>query len=866
MSARTKLSAILGMTGFVAAVYEIPWFEGFATDFGIIVSIFALLFASWIVAFSCCSLRISSSVAKIHHSWLGLFLRTLVRASLSRPDPSWIPLITYFAWRGPTHRNHGLRNDLQYKTPLFKAYCLDFILTARTFFVSAGSVASVRYSSSGVIQEYPSSSTMAKISLFSTDFCFSTSTTTCLVRLVRISPAPDPSRHDDPSMNRVHGSRIASSTCVSMGGPSSSGLLVMKSARTLPQIDVLGLRCFAIDLGTPVMSAGYSGWIATLIPASRALGGDPAKISATILHFIRITVLLCNVTTLSYTGNLSIPCAVDGPNVSGGALNFTVSIARISFGVLTSGDIIVQTVDQIGIGDTMHVSRYSHALWGSIDVNAFSFEAFHKYFRGLSLLLLDMIDFDWVLNVFLLFLDDPPDHMPQLRLDVGWHYGSLGNLEFANSGSKRIGFLAYPYPGGWLSVHSVGRIPFPFDLSLPLARTREITSDEECMGNSLYRLPSLSTTWVTREALPIYPVDNSVIDVRLEVDRAKVNVIAKLPHPTIVKGVRSFLGHAGFYRRFIQDFSKIARPMTHLLKKETPFVFSKDCIDAFETLKKKLTEASILVVPDWNLPFELMYDASDFAIGTYMDHSALKYLRSKQDAKSRLIPGVLLLQEFDIIIRDKKGTKNLAADHLSRLENPHKDVFDKKDINENFPLETLGKISQKDEMPQNVIQVCEIFDVWGIDFMGPFPSLQGNSGKVKVSNRGLKRILKRSVGENCASWSEKLEDALWAFRTAYKIPIGFTPYKLVYGKSCHLPIELEHKAYWALKHVNFDLKTAGDHQKLQLNELNELRDQAYENSLIYKEKTKKLHDSKIKNRIFNVGDRVLLFNSHLKIL
>nr|GEX79042.1 reverse transcriptase domain-containing protein [Tanacetum cinerariifolium] len=111
----------------------------------------------------------------------------------------------------------------------------------------------------------------------------------------------------------------------------------------------------------------------------------------------------------------------------------------------------------------------------------------------------------------------------------------------------------------------------------------------------------------------------------------------------------------------------------------------------------------------------------------------------------------------------------------------------------------------------------------------------------------------------------KLDDALWAFRTALKTPIGCTPYKLVYGKSCHLPIELEHRAYWALKHVNFDLKTAGDHRKLQLNELNELRDQAYENSLIYKERTKKLHDSKIKNRIFNVGDQVLLFNSLLKI-
>ncbi|GKC08667.1 reverse transcriptase domain-containing protein [Tanacetum coccineum] len=122
------------------------------------------------------------------------------------------------------------------------------------------------------------------------------------------------------------------------------------------------------------------------------------------------------------------------------------------------------------------------------------------------------------------------------------------------------------------------------------------------------------------------------------------------------------------------------------------------------------------------------------------------------------------------------------------------------------------------------------------------------SGQVEVTNRGLKRILERTVGENRASWSDKLDDALWAFRTAYKTPIGCTPYKLVYGKSCHLPVELEHKAYWALKHANFDLKTAGDHRKLQLNELNELRDQAYENSLIYKEKMKKLHDSKIKNQ------------------
>nr|GEU30148.1 reverse transcriptase domain-containing protein [Tanacetum cinerariifolium] len=140
------------------------------------------------------------------------------------------------------------------------------------------------------------------------------------------------------------------------------------------------------------------------------------------------------------------------------------------------------------------------------------------------------------------------------------------------------------------------------------------------------------------------------------------------------------------------------------------------------------------------------------------------------------------------------------------------------------------------------------------------------SGQVEVSNHGLKRNLERNVGENRASWSDKLDDALWAFRIAFKTPIGYTPpYKLVYEKACHLPIELEHKAYWALKHCSYDLKTAGDHQKVQMNELNELCDQAYENSLIYKEKTKKIHVFKVNNCVFNVVDRVLLFNSRLKI-
>ncbi|GJT70866.1 reverse transcriptase domain-containing protein [Tanacetum coccineum] len=131
------------------------------------------------------------------------------------------------------------------------------------------------------------------------------------------------------------------------------------------------------------------------------------------------------------------------------------------------------------------------------------------------------------------------------------------------------------------------------------------------------------------------------------------------------------------------------------------------------------------------------------------------------------------------------------------------------------------------------------------------------SGQVEVSNRGLKRILERTIGEKRASWSDKLDESTMAFRTAYKTPIGCTALQAVYRKACQLPIELSTKAYWALKQANFDLSTAGDHRKVQLNELNELRDHAYENSLIYKEKTKRIHDSKIKNRVTGQAERPL---------
>ena len=601
----------------------------------------------------------------------------------------------------------------------------------------------------------------------------------------------------------------------------------------------------------------------------------------------------------------------------------------------------------------------------------------------------------------------------------------------------------------------------------------------------------------------------------IEVDRAKIEAIEKLPPPSSVKGIRSFLGHAGFYRRFIKDFSQIAKPLSNLLVQGIPFDFDSQCLHAFSVLKDKLISAPIVVAPDWSFPFELMCDASDYAIGAVLgqkrekifqviyyasrtlndaqlnyattekellaivfafdkfrpylignkvvvhtDHSAIKYLMTKKDAKPRLIRWVLLLQEFDVEIKDKKGTENLVADHLSRLEGARDDF----PVNDEFPDEKLlsiedkravpwfadfvnylvakvappefnyqqkkrffahlkhyyweepilyrhcadqvirrcvpedemhsilthchtlpcgghfggqrtaakviqsgfywptlfkdahqfvstcnkcqrmGNISKKDEPPMHPILEVELFDLWGIDFMRPFPASYSNlyilfavdyvskwveaiptrtndakvvaqflrsnifsrfgtpralitdngthfcnkvidkvlqkygvrhrtslayhpqsNGQAEVSNREIKYILEKTVNSSRKDWSKKMDDALWAYRTTFKTPLGMSPFRIVYGKACHLPIELEHRAYWATRQLNMDSTLAGEKRLLQLSKLDEFRNEAYENARIYKEKTKAWHDKHIARKEFTAGQQVLLFNSRLKL-
>ncbi|GJU62362.1 reverse transcriptase domain-containing protein [Tanacetum coccineum] len=301
-------------------------------------------------------------------------------------------------------------------------------------------------------------------------------------------------------------------------------------------------------------------------------------------------------------------------------------------------------------------------------------------------------------------------------------------------------------------------------------------------------------------------------------------------------------------------------------------------------------------------------------LGHKVSEAGLEVDKTKIDIISKLPPPTNIKD-----IKDRKGTKNVAAGHLSRIEK--EEMSDDSKADDNFPGETLMEINTKDNpwfadfanylviavdyvskwakaqaLPTNDARVVITFmkklfchfrmpkalisdrgthfynkimektmKGYGVNHRFSTSYHPKTSGQVENTNKALKRILEKTVKDNPAIWSRKLNDALWAFRTAYKTPTGTTPYKLIYGKNCHLPFKIEHRAYWALKNCNLDLIAAGEKWMFQLHELDKLRHQAYENSRLYKARTKVWHDRKLKMRKeFKHGNKVLLFHSKYK--
>ncbi|KAL6329605.1 hypothetical protein AAG906_022739 [Vitis piasezkii] len=411
----------------------------------------------------------------------------------------------------------------------------------------------------------------------------------------------------------------------------------------------------------------------------------------------------------------------------------------------------------------------------------------------------------------------------------------------------------------------------------------------------------------------------------IEVDKAKVELIVKLSSPTTVKGVRQFLGHAGFYRRFIKDFSNLSKPLCELLVKDVDFIWDERCQNSFDQSKKCLTTTpivralnrAVLGQREDGKPYVIYYASKTLNEAQRNYTTTGERIVSVQDAKARLIRWILLLQEFDLQIRDKKGVENVVADHLSSEWNAQdrKHFFAKihayyweepflfkycadqiirkcvpedeqqgilnhchenacgghfasqktamKVLQSGFTwpslfkdahimcrscdrCQRLGRLTKRNQMPMNPILIVELFDVWGIDFMGPFPMSFGNSyilvgvdyvskwveaipskygvkhkvatpyhpqtsGQVELANREIKNILMKVVNSSRKDWSIKLHDSLWAYRTAYKTILG-----ILVGN----------------QEVEYGLDRAGAKRCLDLNEMEELRNDKWHDQLI----------------------------------